>query len=153
VRVAAVNFTAGDWSGTATGTPTTITILNVSSIDFSGNFGDRRAVLDSRGHAVAITDWRITATTSWGHTYSDRVLYQNQFQAPNDVALYRRDGVSSGGTTVSIYRPRTVGSIFFVVASPGVGTFTSSWRLDGYVGGGLQYSATFDQNWTWEGGD
>jgi len=52
VRVAAVNFTAGDWSGTATGTPVSVA-LTVSPATIVGQIGGGSAVFTFSGDGTA----------------------------------------------------------------------------------------------------
>jgi hypothetical protein len=159
VRVAAVNFTTGDWSGTATGTP--INVIQLTATNFeANNFGDQNVKLGTAAKEVAATDWRITATTNWGDAYSNVAPWATAFDnvTRNIYSYFRKNG-SAGGTFVELYHnpsnPSSPINLFlWVTRSPGThGNFTSSWTVQGYVAGAVKYEAIFNWNFYVAPGD
>jgi hypothetical protein len=152
VRVAAVNFTAGDWSGTATGTPASVIQLTATNFQ-EGGFGDQTVKLGTAAKEVAATDWRITATTNWGDAYSNVGPWRTFFDPPAGqlYSQFRKNG-SATGTNVELYHNPSnpsdpINLYLWMSRSPGTpGNFTSSWTLQGYVAGAVKYEAIFNWN-------
>lgn len=158
VRIAAVNFTAGDYSNAVTGTPISVITLTVTIQGAIGNFGDQLANIGIAPKEVARTDWRVTATTSWGHTYANKQPHGTAIDVSQNHLAYFRPNSLSSGTFLDIYHRPSVSNepvslYLWISRAPGPGTWTSNWQIDGYVGGVIKYQALFNWNFTVQAGD
>jgi hypothetical protein len=114
-------------------------------------------LLGTAAKEVAAADWRITATTSWGDSYTNAVPISTAISNGVQFTYFRKpEWDYRYPPTVTLYHaPSDPNSKILLllrnVGSPGY--FTSSWKVQGYVGGFVKYEATFDWNFYVEPGD
>jgi hypothetical protein len=131
--------------------------LTATNFEALGNFGDQNVKLGTAAKEVAATDWRITATTNWGDAYSNVAPWGTAVDYGTLHSYFRKNG--SGITTLDLYHKPSnpsgpINLYLWVSRSPGThGNFTSSWTVQGYVGGVLKYQASFNWNFYVAPGD
>jgi hypothetical protein len=160
VRVRAVSATGnGDYSTAVTRTPASVIQLTAAGFTTSGNFGDQLVNFGTTAKEVAAADWRVTGTTNWGDSYSNVAPYSTNLES-NSSSYFRKNGLGHlFANTFEIYHAPSnpSGAVFALLMfsrSPGThGNFTSSWTLQGYVGGVVKYEAIFNWNFYVAPGD
>jgi hypothetical protein len=151
VRVAAVTFTAGDFSSSLTRTPTSIIVLTVVSITPSTNGNFITVRLDSRSKQTPAANWRITGTTNWGSTWTNRPpnALSPAGSENNVIANFYPDGVGSPSTAyIQLYNrtPDALDVQIYLTDLYQLGSgfsHSSSWVADGYSGAQKTMTASF----------
>jgi hypothetical protein len=146
-------------TGTPTPTATAAPVIQITPTNFtaSGPYGDQYVLLGTAAKEVAAADWRITGTTSWGDSYSNLAPYQTRLENGVLFSRFRKTQWDHRyPASLQLYHaPSDPNSqILLLLGNPGSpGNFTSSWTVQGYVGGFVKYEATFNWNFYVEPGD